>query len=496
MNGYSRWDSPWWDLDYYSLSDSIKAVKGHVLIGFKNPEDVSGVDLAGRVVTKKNNIELAKNDLKELGVTKIEKIEMIPAISAVIEVSPELIEQIRNHPLVDYIEPDGNARPLGTYVQKIFDEEFLSQVIPWNVTRVQAPEVWNRTTGNGVVVHIIDTGVTDVEDLFPITRYSNGGGFDDFSDENDGDGHGTLVAGITSALDNHIDQVGIAFDADLWSGRFPEDVSQRISFITDAIGFARSNNTFVVNLSFATEQNSALTDQINGAYNIDGLIIVAASGDAQVSNNVLYPARLNTVIAVASTALNNTQSAFSPTGPEIEISAPGETIVSTSRNGGLSDLIQGTSFAAPHVSGAAALLKSYNPAWTNVEIRNILNESALHLGSSNAFGSGLVQIREAIRIQVSMSGPVTYSSSGMYTWTTTVQKADGPETYSWHKKPQGSSSWQLVGNNSSLSLNLTPSDGSFQLRVTVNDGFDSNEAFKIVDYVHDGDDCPPFELCS
>jgi hypothetical protein len=94
-----------------------------------------------------------------------------------------------------------------------------------------------------------------------------------------------------------------------------------------------------------------------------------------------------------------------------------------------------------------------------------------------------------------MNGPATYSSSGMYTWTTTVQKADGPVSYSWHKKPQGSSSWQLVGNNSSLSLNLTPSDGSFQLRVTVNDGFDSNEAFKFVDYVHDGGDCPPFEIC-
>lgn len=489
---FTRWSTSWWNVSHRTLSDSINNVNGYVIIGFKNPNDLSGVDEKGKILIEAENLHKGIEVIKNLGISHINEIEKIPAISAKMEANPQLIEKIRNHPFIDYVEPDGNTKSLSSALITNFEYELQNQDIPWNVARIQAPEVWNRTTGIGVDIHIIDTGVTNVLDLNPVTRYTNDGDLDDFRE---GDGHGTLIAGITSALDNNIDQVGIAFDSDLWSGRYPEDVNQRISFITDAIGFARSNDTFVINLSFAIGQNSALTDQINGAYNIDGLIIVAGSGDTQVSNNVLYPARINSVIAVASTDFNNNQSAFSPTGPEIEISAPGEVIVSTSRNGGLSGLIQGTSFAVPHVVGAVALIKSYNPTWTNIEIRQILNESALHLGNSNIFGSGLVQVHEAIRIRVTMSGPNTYSSAGNYTWTTSVQKDDGPVSYSWHKKSIGYTNWQLVGSNSSLSLNLAPTDGSFQLRVTVNDGFDTNETIKMVDYVNDGDDCPPFEIC-
>lgn len=489
----SRWDSPWWEMSHATLSDSILAVNGRVMIGFKNPGKISGVDLQGKVLTNKNNIENAKRALKVLGVQQIEDIEKIPAVSALIESTPELIESIRNHPLVDYIEPDGPVRVLGkvTFVDNS-NISFQSQTIPWNLTQIQAPQVWNRTTGSGVIVHIIDTGVTDVLDLDPDFRYSNGGGFDDFEA---GHGHGTLIAGITSALDNTTDQVGIAYDANLWGAKVPQSSSSTTSFITSAIGYGRTNDTFVINLSFALDPNTALTDQIVGAYNVDGLLLVAAAGVTSASSDVLYPAWLNEVIAVASVDEYNNQSTFSPTGSEIEISAPGEDLISTSKNGGLSGFIDGTSFAAPHVAGAAALLKSYNPSWSNVEIRNLLNQTALNLGSSSAFGNGLVQVREAIRITASINGPVTYSSSANYFWNASVEKADGTVSYQWHKKPQGTSTWQALGTSSSQSLYLTSSSGHFQLRVTVDDGFETNEAIKIVNYVNDGD-CPPTEICS
>ncbi|CAN5455614.1 hypothetical protein BH23BAC3_BH23BAC3_34130 [soil metagenome] len=416
--GLTRWDSPWWDMSHETLRDSIVASNGHVIIGFKNPNELGGVDLKGKVFTSPANIEGGKNFLNGLNTKKIEEIEKIPAVSAILNSSTsELVEKIRCHPLIDYIEPNSHVRFLGAFALAEMEYSFLNQTIPWNVSRIQAPDVWNRTTGSGVIVHIIDTGVTNVDDLDPATRYSNGGEFDDF---HPGDGHGTLVAGITSALDNNFEQVGIAFDADLWSGKIPEDNHERTAFIANAIGWGRSNDTFVINLSFVISAHTSITDQINGAYNEDGLLIVAASGHTDISSNVIYPANLSNVIAVASVDMNNTQSSFSPSGSQIELSAPGEFIISTSRLGGLSNYISGTSFAAPHVSGAAALLKSYNPSWSNVQIRNLLNQYALPLGSSNNYGSGLVQVLEIIRITVDISGPVVHSGSGTYHWNSNV----------------------------------------------------------------------------
>jgi subtilisin family serine protease len=86
-------------------------------------------------------------------------------------------------------------------------------------------------------------------------------------------------------------------------------------------------------------------------------------------------------------------------GSEVELSAPGVGIQSLQLGGGVTGSITGTSFAAPHVTAAAAVLKAYNSAWTGADIQYRLRNTAKPLGDANLFGFGLVQIKDALLYQ-------------------------------------------------------------------------------------------------
>src|SRR5690625_766700 len=119
-----------------------------------------------------------------------------------------------------------------------------------------------------------------------------------------------------------------------------------------------------MNMSLSITSLSSLTDEINAAYNQDDIVLVAAAGNTS-GGAVTYPANLNTVIAVTATDNNNNRANFAAIGPEIELAAPGVDIESTCLGGGTC-MDAGTSMAAPHVAGAAALLRSFNSSWSKI----------------------------------------------------------------------------------------------------------------------------------
>jgi subtilisin len=129
-------------------------------------------------------------------------------------------------------------------------------------------------------------------------------------------------------------------------------------------------------------------------------LVAAAGNDGPCTDCVGYPAKYSTVMAVSSTASDDTMSDFSSTGPEIEIAAPGTDIYSTVV--GDYDTFSGTSMACPHVAGAAGQLMANG--YTNSETRSRLKSTAEDIGlASNESGAGLLDVAAALGLDSSDS---------------------------------------------------------------------------------------------
>jgi subtilisin family serine protease len=231
-----------------------------------------------------------------------------------------------------------------------------------------------------VDVAVIDTGVDlDHPDLNVVgwTRCTRGSCRTNGSD--DGNGHGTHVAGTIGAKDNNIGPVGVAPGARIWSvgvlgangSGSTADIIAGVDWVT-----ARASTIEVANMSLGGQfTSSALTNAITNSVNA-GVVYVVAAGNSDMNAANFTPANHPDVITVSALAdfnglagggasptcrsdVDDTLADFSNYGATVEIAAPGVCIYSTWRYGGY-NTISGTSMASPHVAGAAALLASVN----------------------------------------------------------------------------------------------------------------------------------------
>jgi len=246
--------------------------------------------------------------------------------------------------------------------------------LQWHMRQVGLPAAWKLGQGRGAVVAVIDTGVTRVPDLQG-TRFVPGFNFVADNDKTDDDhGHGTHVAGtIAQATNNGRGVSGVAFRAAIMPLKV---LSSRgagsMAAIAQAIRFAADHGANVINMSlggpFPVMPVRRAIEYAHGK----GVVVVAAAGN-DGRGQVGYPARYPDVIAVAATQWDETTTFYSNWGKEIDIAAPGgnmrvdqngdgkpdgilqNTIVpGGARNGYL--WFMGTSMAAPHVAGIAALV--------------------------------------------------------------------------------------------------------------------------------------------
>ena len=295
-----------------------------------------------------------------------------------------------------------------------------AQVLPWGIDRIDAEKVWATSTADTIKVAIIDTGIDkDHADL--IANLRGGVNFVSKSpvkpaDPNkwdDDNGHGTHVAGIVAAVDNEIGVIGTAPEAYLWAVKvLDRNGSGYVSDVIDGINWAVDNGMQVVNMSLGSGNDvQALHDAVDAAY-AAGIVLVAAagnSGDGDGSTNeVVYPAKYSSVIAVAATASDDSIPSWSSDGEEVELAAPGVSIRST-WNDGLYNTISGTSMATPHVAGTVALVLAtavpaaydadLDGAWDPSEVRAVLQATADDLGAAghdNFYGYGLVDAEESV----------------------------------------------------------------------------------------------------
>jgi len=284
------------------------------------------------------------------------------------------------------------------------EEEVLE--VPKGVDLIQAPKMWNETKGKGIKIAVLDTGC-DLSHADLKERITGGRNFtdDDNSDPNifkDYNGHGTHVAGTIAAHENDAGVIGVAPEADLLIVKvLNKDGSGQYEWIINGIHYAIEQNADIISMSLGGPADvPELHDAIKAAVKKNILVVCAAGneGDGDDSTDEFaYPGCYNEVISVGAVNLERDSSEFTNSHNEIDLVAPGEEILSTFLNGKYATL-SGTSMAAPHVSGALALIKDL----ANKQFERKLSEPELYaqlirrtvpLGNSPKLeGNGLVYL--------------------------------------------------------------------------------------------------------
>lgn len=289
---------------------------------------------------------------------------------------------------------------------RVIEENEEIKEVPKGVELIQAPKLWNETKGKGIKVAVLDTGCEtahpDLKD-----RIIGGRNFTDDDRSNpdiyiDYNGHGTHVAGTIAAQENEAGVIGVAPEAGLLIVKVLNKAgSGKYDWIIKGIHYAIEQKADIISMSLGGPTDvPELHEAIKTAVNNNILVVCAAGneGDGDDSTNEFaYPGAYNEVISVGAINLERGSSEFTNSHNEIDLVAPGEGITSTYLNGKYATL-SGTSMAAPHVSGALALIKSY----ANLHFERLLSEPELYaqlikrtvpLGNSPKLeGNGLVYL--------------------------------------------------------------------------------------------------------
>jgi len=258
---------------------------------------------------------------------------------------------------------------------------------------INAPEAWVVSTGeSNVKVAVVDSGVTPHSE-FASRMLLGRNTVTNTTDTTDGCPHGTHVAGIIAAAgDNGVGVAGVAWGVYVLPVRVLTGCSGGITDVAEGIVWAADNGADVINISLqfyglGPTSHALMEGAVNYAYSA-GAVVVAASGNGASGGQgvVAYPAVLDNCVAVGATTPCDEIASFESTGwisnwgPEVDLCAPGDDILST-WPGETYRCIFGTSMATGYVSGLAALLRSFRPELTNGDVIDLLVNGADDLGA-------------------------------------------------------------------------------------------------------------------
>ena len=357
------------------------------------------------------------------------------------------IKELRNQPNVLSAEPNYIVRSYSTAPN---DPHYGYQ---WNLPMINLPETWDATKGsNDVIVAVVDSGVimdhSDLKDRLTGTGYnfvkSDGLGPNpnDPGDKESGTGrssfHGTHVAGIIAAgTNNGIGVAGVTWNTKIMPVRVigaggsgtTYDMLQGIRY---AAGLSNDSKTTpskhadIINLSLGGSAKSDSEQSVINDVRAKGIIVIAASGNENRSTPS-YPASYNGVISVSAVNINGTRASYSNYGSYIDVAAPGgdsgdfngdgyqDYILSTGGDDSSGSVregytfLAGTSMAAPHVAGVAALMKAVYPALSPADLDALLAAGKITndigaAGRDNYFGWGLINAFKAVAAAQELAG--------------------------------------------------------------------------------------------
>ena len=332
--------------------------------------------------------------------------------------------------MVQKLKERGQKSALNLVATKFTVNDPYYSPYQWHLSHVQSNEAWNLTTGTGVTVAVLDSGLA--------VGGSDGigcvdpKGYDIVNNDNDphdGDGHGTHVSGtVAQTTNNSIGSAGLAYGACIMAVKvLGDDGSGSFADVAEGIHYAVDNGAKVINMSLGINARYGVTNDpvmdpaLDYAWN-SGVTVVVASGNDGNRKNVSYPAIYPTAIAVGATDYNNQVVRYSNKGDGLDIVAPGGDTSTDANGDGYVDgvlqetyidgswghyFFQGTSMASPHVAAAAAMLIANGTATTPQEVYDALTSTALDIedaGYDSASAHGLLQVYAALTGSTSGGG--------------------------------------------------------------------------------------------
>lgn len=394
-----------------SVTESVYNDKprGRFLVRLNEEYEVSDLNISNtdNELSEKGTFSLSEDSSQALSqllnlnstdiTTDIHNVKSYEEINTLyLELNEDEVNLLLNSPMVASIEEDKPIiiADLLTEIEPTTVKE-SSQTIPWGIHAsgsyiVNAEEYKEKQS---VKVAVFDTGVSPHPDL----NIAGGVSFvDSIEGYEDDKGHGTHVAGIIGALDNSIGVVGASPEAEIYAVKVMDSKGDGYtSSVIEGLEWAIHNDIDIVNMSFVSSRYSeALHNSIQNAVN-NGLLIIAAAGNEGKGQDLIqYPAKYPEVLAVGAVDSSFHRTDYSSTGAELDLVAPGFGVLSTMMNGDYG-VSSGTSVAAAHVTGSAALLWSQNRSWDVQELTNKLLETATSLGDLEEYGKGLINVAKA-----------------------------------------------------------------------------------------------------
>jgi len=347
----------------------------------------------------------------------------------------EMLQIYNQNPDVEYAEPNYIAHAFWAPNDPHYQYQWHLHNEKYGGVNMEA--AWDKATGSSeVIIAVIDTGVA-YEDYTPpgqrgrkkryylapdLTATSFTPGYDFVEEDehpNDAEGHGTHVTGtIAQSTNNGIGVAGVAFNCSIMPVKvLDSNGSGTYTDVAEGIIFAADNGAHVINLSLGGPDDSiTLKNAIAHAYS-KNVTIICASGNNGSPDTVSFPAAYDEYcIAVGATRYDEKVAYYSNGGPSLDLTAPGGDLSVDQNSDGYADGVlqqtfsdttddwgywfyQGTSMAAPHVSGVAALLISSGVAVTPDEIRDVLQFTAEDKGAPGwdpEYGYGIVNAYNAL----------------------------------------------------------------------------------------------------
>jgi len=297
---------------------------------------------------------------------------------------------LRSEALVKFAELDMSIAPA-----LVPNDTFYVQA--WHLPKIGAPQAWDISTGAGVVIAILDTGVNVAHPDLAGRAVPGWNVFNNNSDTADVYGHGTKVAGTAMAAGNNgIGVTGVGFAAKVMPVRISDlDGYAFFSDMAEGIVWAADHGARVANISYQGAAGSSSVQSAAQYLRSKGGVVVVSAGNTGGAQEI---AANTNVIAVSATDSADQRPSWSSYGGYVDIAAPGVSVMTTTSTGGYGGF-SGTSASAPVVAGTYALMMTANPGLGPFDLDQVLFATAVDLGSAGKdiyFGAGRVDAGAAV----------------------------------------------------------------------------------------------------